>query len=216
MWLNIQQNHILVYTSIVADVVSWRLSALFYLGTKGTLTGRRRMSSAVCGRSRSSSSVKRVHLWLISSLFLEWADRTLLCLCLISHCSDRMTRSSLSYSQTLVQPEWDLSAIRISFILLVRFVMIDKTILVEDESCRWNKSFKFSEIKLYFVFDLFEVNTSFFSQTVIQLLVDSWLFPSLLSWYVLHKLKRTLNGLHSLNFLYVAGSCVARICPIRP
>ena len=173
------KNHILVYTSIVADVVSWRLSALFYLGTKGTLTGRRRMSSAVCVRSRSSSSVKRVHLWLISSLFLEWADRTLLCLCLISHRSDRMTRSSLSYSQTLVQPEWDLSAIRISFILLGRFVMIDKTILVEDESCRLNKSFKFSEIKLYFVFDLFEVNTSFFSQIVIQLLVDSWLlnFP---------------------------------------
>ena len=98
---------------------------------------------------------------------------------LVFNRSGRMTRSSISYSQTLVQPEWDLSAIRISFILLVRFVMIDKTILVEDESCRLNKSFKFSEIKLYFVFDLFEVNTSFFSQTVIQLLVDSWLlkFP---------------------------------------
>ena len=48
--------------------------------------------------------------------------------------SESDARSSLSYSRTVVQPAGDLSAIRISLFLLVSFVMMEETILAEDES----------------------------------------------------------------------------------
>ena len=72
--------------------------------------------------------------------------------------SESDARSSLSYSRSVVHPAGDLSAIRISFFPYVSFVMIEETIMAEDESlidrsfCSFDKSFKISELKLNCIF----------------------------------------------------------------
>lgn len=68
--------------------------------------------------------------------------------------SESEARSSLSYSRTVVQPAGDLSAMRISLFLLDNLVMIEETILADDESltdkrfCNFVKSLNISELKL--------------------------------------------------------------------
>ena len=71
--------------------------------------------------------------------------------------SESDARSSISYTRIVVQPAGDLSAIRIRLFPYVRFVMIEETIMAEDESlidrsfCSFDKSFKICELKLNYI-----------------------------------------------------------------